>query len=171
MDPWAFPCGVGGHIGGGSAGGLGFSVGIRMRNQLEVDSGLYRVVIVVHRGYVKERGVAGADGVAHRLHADAEGAAGGEEASAAGDLPVGLVGDGGLHGVVLVHRMGCVGYVLRGDVDGELAVGVELAGLLGLLRGVVAQRGVVIRRLPCPPCHRRCLRHPTSNAANGRRGT
>ena len=96
--------GVGGHIGGGSASGLGFSVGVLVRNQLEVHAGLYRVVIVVHRGYVKERGVAGADGVAHRLDADAEGAAGGEKASAAGDLAVGLVGDGGLHGVVLVHR-------------------------------------------------------------------
>ncbi len=115
-----------------------FPLAYVMRNQLEVHAGLYRVVIVVHRGYVKERGVADADGVAHGLDADAEGAAGGEEASAAGDLAVGLVGDGGLHGVVLVHRMGCVGYVLRGDIDGELAVGVELAGLLRLLGGVVA---------------------------------
>ncbi len=79
--------------------------------------GLHRVVVVIHRGYVKQSGVAGANGVAHRLHADAESAAGGQEASSAGDLPVGLVGDGGLHRVVLVHGMSCVGYILGRNVD------------------------------------------------------
>ena len=122
-----------------------------MRNQLEVHAGLYRAVIVVHRGYVKERGVAGADGVAHRLDADPEGSTGGEEASTAGDLAVSLVGDGGFHGVVLVHGMGCVGHVLRRDIDGELAIGVELAGLLGLLARRRSPGSRCHRRLPCPP--------------------
>ena len=96
--------GVGGHVGGGSANGLGGAIGIFVGNQLQVYPGLYRVVIVVHRGYVKERGLADANGIAHRLDMDAEGAAGSEKASAPGDLAVGLVGDGGFDGVVLIRR-------------------------------------------------------------------
>ncbi len=137
--PCARPLAVRGHIGGGSGNGLGLAVGILMSHQLQVYPGLHWFVIVVHRGYVKERGVAHTDGIAHRLHMDAEGAAGGEKASSPGDLAVGLIGYGGFDGVVLVGRPLQIGDVLGGDVDGQLAVGVEFARLFGLLGSVVAQ--------------------------------
>ena len=47
-----------------------------MGYQLQVYAGLYRMVIVIHRGYVKERGVADTDRIAHRLNLDAEAAPG-----------------------------------------------------------------------------------------------
>ena len=82
------------------------------------------------------RGVASADRVAVGLDVDAVAAVTGEEMAAAGDLAVGFVGDACFDDVILVGvALGVVDFGLDGD--GELAVGVELAGLLGLLAGVV----------------------------------
>ncbi len=106
--------------------------------QLKVYLGLYRVVIVIHRGYVQQRGVTDAHGIAHRLNVDTEAAASGEKASPPGDLPVRLVGDRSLDGVILIPGILQVSHVLGGHVDGELAVGIEFASLFGLLGSVVA---------------------------------
>ena len=110
----------------GSGGGLGLAVSIFVGDQLQVYLGLHRFVIVVHRGYVKQRGVADAHGIAHRLHVDAEAAAGGEKASSPGDLAVSLIGDRGFDGVVLIPGMLQVGHVLRG----HLMVSLPLASSL-----------------------------------------
>ncbi len=122
---------------------LRLAIGIFMGNQLQVYLGLYGLIIVVHRSYVKERAVAHADRIAHRLDMDAEAAAGSQKASAPRDLAVRLIGYRSLHGVVLIRRPLQVGNVLRGHVDGQLAVGVELARLFRLLRSIVAQRSIV----------------------------
>src|ERR1039458_10804928 len=82
------------------------------------------------------RGVAGADRVAVGLDVDAVAAVAGQEMATAGDLAVGVAGDACFDEVILVGvALGVVDFGLDGD--GELAVGVELAGLLGLLAGVV----------------------------------
>jgi hypothetical protein len=70
---------------------------------------------------------------------DAEGPTGRQKASSPGDLAVGLIGDSGFDGVILVGRPLQIGDVLRGYVDGQLAIRVEFARLFRLLGGVVAQ--------------------------------
>jgi hypothetical protein len=110
-----------------------------MGHQLQMYLGLHRLVIVVHGGYVKERGVAHADGIAHRLHVDAEAAPGGKKASSPCNFAIGQIGNGGLNGVILISRPLQIGNVLRGYVDSQLAIRVEFSGLFRLLGSVVAQ--------------------------------
>ena len=98
----SMPTRIRGHIGGGSPDGLGSAFDKFVGHQLKMDLGLHRVVIVIHSGYVEQRGLADTHGIAHRLDVDAEGSAGGEKASAAGDLAIGLVCDRGLDGVILI---------------------------------------------------------------------
>ncbi len=94
--------------------------------------GGYRLAVIVDRVDVEACLLAGANGIADRLDADAITSIGREKASTTGDLPIGFVRYPRLDGVVEV-TMPFAAIDLGRDRDGELAVCVQGAGLLRFL--------------------------------------
>ena len=127
---------VGGDVSRGAVGSDGLAVGIAAPGEAEMNLGLDGLVVVVDGSNGEVRSVASPDRIAVGLDVDAVAAVAGEEMAAAGDFSVRLIRDAGFDEVVLIGvALGVVDFGLDGDR--QFAVGVELAGLLGFLAGVV----------------------------------
>ena len=136
---------VGGHICSGAERGLRAAIFVMMEDKLHMDARAHRLVIVVHGSHAELRHVACMHRVAYRRHIDAEGAVGRQEAAAAGDLAVSGIGYAGLHRVVEIGMRLALGVDVRGHLDDQRAVRVELAGLLGFFIPCIVVRVAGVR--------------------------